>query len=46
MDGWKDIDCQTATLFMIYNINIKVGPTGEMRFIPGIKIAHLALKHR
>jgi len=24
----------------------QVGPTGEMRFIPGIKIAHLALKHR
>jgi len=24
----------------------QVGPTGNMRFIPGIKIAHLALKHR
>lgn len=24
----------------------QVGPTGNMRFVPGIKIAHLALKHR
>jgi len=24
----------------------KVGPTGDLRFISGIKIAHLALKHR
>ena len=37
----------TNNFAKFYNpTTLQVSPTGEMRFISGIKIAHLALKHR